>query len=585
MSYNQSYPATNQLDVPPSPAKPTSKMRSAMNAVFVHLKNHVGMGIICSVAYFDPGNWSVDLQAGSDFGYRPMLFVILLAGLGAIVVQTLACKLGVVTGLDLASHCRLLLHDRPRHTRLIRYVVLYPLYVLAEVAIIATDLAELLGSAIGFCLLFPQLPLWAGVILTAADVLIFLFFSDPKKNKGRPVKIFEYTIITLVMAVFGCFIALLVKGKPNWGQAFMGFIPSKGLFQSEPNAIYAAIGILGATVMPHALFLGSSLATQDRVSTVPLEEEEVLPGPIVRPSGNIVVRAVKWFLGYFTVDRADRENGDKDYRSKHGERENNSYTFVKQHLVHGIIDVISSLVTFAIPINSAILILAASVFFKPGESGAPAGLFEAFDLIKEKLGKPAALIFAIALLSAGQTSSITVTLAGQIVSEGFIEWKVSPMLRRLLTRSISLVPSVIVAVAVGKDGISSLLVASQVLLSIVLPFVLFPLVYLTSSEKVMRIRKPTASSKASLDDSVSIHEHSRPANEISVVLRPHLAHKESVEKGLEEKIETATISVTPYGSDEFIDYSNSRWLRYLSYAIWCVVLCANVYAIVMLFLQ
>jgi metal iron transporter len=291
-------------------------------------------------------------------------------------------------------------------------------------------------------------------------------------------------------------------------------------------------------------------------------------------------------LGYFTVDKADRDNGDKDYRSKHGERENNSYIFVKQHLVHGIIDVISSLVTFAIPINSAILILAASVFFKPGESGAPAGLFEAFDLIKEKLGKPAALIFAIALLSAGQTSSITVTLAGQIVSEGFIEWKVSPMLRRLLTRMISLVPSVIVAVAVGKDGISSLLVASQVLLSIVLPFVLFPLVYLTSSEKVMRVRKPIASSsKASLDDNVSIHEHMRPTNEISVVSRPHLAHKESVEKGLEEKIETATISVTPYRSDEFIDYSNSRWLCYLSYAIWCVVLCANVYAIVMLFLQ
>lgn len=237
---------------PPSERAPTvvDRVKKGARTAVHHVKRHVGVGIICSVAYFDPyvcsskcihiadmlvcsGNWSVDLQAGSSFGYRPMLFVILTAGLGAVVLQVRehsptvsenslifsildfvrqtrlryrarsASFVDVIhpsecSAVDLASHCRLLLHDHPRHPKLVRRCILYPLYVLAEIAIISTDLAELLGSAIGFCLLFPKLPLWAGVVLTAADVLIFLSFSDPTRSHGRPVRVFEYTIIALV---------------------------------------------------------------------------------------------------------------------------------------------------------------------------------------------------------------------------------------------------------------------------------------------------------------------------------------------------------------------------------------------------
>lgn len=528
-----------------------------------HVRKHVGVGIVCAVAYFDPGNWSVDFQAGSNFGYRPMLFVLLMAGLGAMILQTLACKLGCVTGLDLASHCRLLLHDRPRHRLLVRRVVLYPLYVLSEIAIISTDLAELLGSAIGLCLIFPKLPLWAGVLLTAADVLIFLAFADPSRGQGRPVRVFELIIIILVFAVFACFIVLLVKVKPHWPDVFLGYLPSKGLFQSEPDAVYSAVGILGATVMPHALFLGSSLAAQDRVSLAPPELPS-LPEPAAPRTLQSRFRAV--FAPMFRVTHAERVAAAKDYRTKYGERENNSLTFIRQHLAHGIVDVVTSLLGLAVPINSAILILAATVFFAgPGDTAEsqenPAGLFEAHDLIKLHIGKAAAFVFALALVCAGQTSSITATLAGQIVSEGFIEWRVSPFLRRLITRLISLIPSVVVAVAVGREGINTLLVASQVALSVVLPFIAFPLIYLTSSEVVMQVRKPVQQLVET--DGASIHQ---------VEETPNLG-----DKPLAEKVETSSVVI-----HETIDFSNGRILSSIAYAIWCVVLVANVYAIVML---
>ncbi|KDR84835.1 hypothetical protein GALMADRAFT_233253 [Galerina marginata CBS 339.88] len=546
-----------------------------------HLKRHVGVGIICSVAYFDPGNWSVDLQAGSSFGYRPMLFVILMAGLGAIILQTLACKLGCVTGLDLASHCRLLLHDHPRHPKLVRRLVLYPLYVLSEIAIIATDLAELLGSAIGFCLLFPKLPLWAGVILTAADVLIFLSFSDPTRGQGRPVRMFEYTIIGLVFAVFACFVALLVKAGPDWSDVFMGYIPDKALFQSEPDAVYIAVGILGATVMPHALFLGSSLATQDRVSDAPPEDEE-LPSPAVAPL-TTWTKIRRLITSLFRIGRAERAASSIDYRSKYGERENSSLTFINQHLSHGIADVVTSLIALAVPINSAILILAAAVFFQgTGENrDSPAGLFEAHELIETRIGGAAATIFALALVCAGQTSSITVTLAGQIVSEGFIEWKISPFLRRFITRCISLVPSMVVAIAVGREGINTLLVASQVILSVVLPFVAFPLIYLTSTELVMRVRKPPPEIIGT---------------EVSPISEPEQAQNESAVDFEIEKLEVAdpVIQTMKIAQEpqlgrgvltEYVDFSNGRILTSLSYVIWCIVLIANAYAIVMLFVR
>ncbi|KAJ7596672.1 natural resistance-associated macrophage protein [Mycena floridula] len=551
---------------------------SILRKVVHHLRNHVGVGILCSVAYFDPGNWTVDARAGSLFSLRPMLFVILMAGLGAIVLQTLACKLGCVTGIDLASHCRLLLHDHPKYPRLVRRGVLYPLYALSEIAIISTDLAELLGSAIGFCLLFPKLPLWAGVVITAGDVLVFLFFSNPTGQS--PARIFELLIVALVFAVFSCFIVLLVKVNPQWDQVFLGYVPNKTLFNS--SAVYSAVGILGATVMPHALFLGSFLATQDRVSMSP-------PGPSLPDAGQRRRTLKTWVNELFGISRADRITANKDYRNKYGNRENNSLDFIKEHLGHAVVDIVTSLLLVAVPINSAILIVAATVFFDPSsQSQGPAGLFEAHALIQSHVGNGAAVTFAISLICAGQSSGITATLAGQIVSEGFIEWRISPFLRRLITRLISLIPCVIVAVAVGRSGINTLLVASQVVLSIVLPFVAFPLIYLCSSDIVMRVRDSSThvqpNEKATHETaSTSIaNECQLPVDEIAVIETSKDC--ETGDPTITYKTETPTSSLVNE-SHGFIDYSIGRFLMCLAYAIAFVVLAANTYALTSLVLN
>ncbi|GJE87733.1 NRAMP metal ion transporter [Phanerochaete sordida] len=557
-------------------------------AVFRHVKHHVGVGIVCSVAYFDPGNWSVDLQAGSEFGYRPLLFVVLLAGLGAIVLQSLACKLGCVTGVDLATHCRLLLHDRPKNRRLVRYAVLYPLYILCEIAIVCTDLAELLGSAIALCMLIPKLPLWAGVALTAADVLVFLVVGGPSRY-GKPARMFEITIMLLVLAVFACFILLIVKVHPDWPQAFLGFVPSAKLFDTRSDTLYTAVGILGATVMPHALFLGSFMATQDRVGTT----NPTLPPPVQSsdtPDQGFRARLKEWFASLFEVSRAERKALALDYRMKY-ERENNDVDFIRAHLKHGIVDIVASLMGVAVPINAAILIVAAAVFFVDGTgSMVPAGLFDAYDLIVQHVGHAAGIIFALALLSSGQSSSITATLAGQVVSEGFIEWRVSPFLRRLITRLIGLVPSMVVAIAVGRPGINMLLVASQVALSIVLPFVAFPLIWLTSSRRVMRVKTPRAGrdgARTGSEDAptlapteTSSRDGECAADERSAVREIRRVDSIVPEEKTEEVL-VETVSASPE-EDDYIDFSNGWLLTTVASLIFVIVLAANLYVIVML---
>lgn len=506
------------------------------NKAWIHITKHVGIGIICAVAYFDPGNWGVDLQAGSEFGYK-LLFVVLLAGLFAVILQGLACKLGVVTGLDLAAHCRLLFYDRPKHPKLFRWLVLYPLYALSEVAIISTDLAELLGSAIALNLLFPRLPLWAGVLLTAFDVLLILAFADPLH--GRPVRSFELIIAVLVLIVLVCMCILVSRIHVQWEEAFQGFLPSKALVQH--GGLYTSVGILGATIMPHSLYLGSALATQDRVSVKPV----VLPTPSrIRDTGHRHNGLVGNFSALLRPTHAD----NSDEFASHADRPNNSLPFIKAHLYHGIIDLVVNLLGIAVVINSLILILASAVFYKPGTETTTADIYDAHSALLEFVGRGAAVIFALALLSAGQSASLVATVAGQIVSEGFLRWRVSPFMRRLLTRLLSLIPSVIVAVTIGRKGINTMLVASQVVLSIVLPFIIFPLVWLTSSRTVMRVRSPVTTAEA------------EPQKEDDT-----------------EEQQTVT-------THEYLDFSNGWVIAGIGYSIWLVVLVANGYVIITLIL-
>ncbi|ESK86095.1 transporter protein smf2 [Moniliophthora roreri MCA 2997] len=499
--------------------------------IFHHVKTHTGVGLVCAVAYFDPGNWGVDLQAGSEYGYR-LLFVVLLAGLIAVFFQVLASRLGCVTGLDLASHCRLLLHDRPKHTFLYRWLGLYPLYILSETAIIATDLAELLGSAIALCLLFPKLELWHGVLITAFDVVLILALGDPLG--GRPVKSFELVIAGLVLAVLVCMCIIIARVDVHWGDAFEGYLPSKYIF---PNgALYTSVGILGATVMPHSLFLGSALATQDRI-TPPSE--------------------------YATNAKS------------HSERNNNSLAFVKGHLYHGIVDVALSLLGFAVVINSAILILSSAVFFYGDDprtmgSDKQAGLFDAYDLIKETVGQGAATLFAIALLAAGQSSSIIATVAGQAVSEGFLQWRTSAVVRRLLTRLLAIIPSMAVAIAVGRKGIDILLVTSQVVLCVVLPFISFPLIYLTSKKEVMAVKVP--SSRPSLVPSAT----SSASSSSSTTLHPK--ETDDVEAEAVELAASGDVATDNAQEEEkMIYFNNGIVTKCIGGAIWILVMTANVY--------
>lgn len=586
----------------PSREQPTDSqswldsLRKAGTLTVHHVKKHTGVGIVCAVAYFDPGNWGVDLQAGSQFGYR-LLFVVLLAGLFAVYLQILASRLGCVTGVDLAGHSRLLLYNRPKHTLLWRWLGLYPLYIFAEIAIIATDLAELLGSAIALCMLFPKLELWHGVLITAFDVMIILAFRDPLR--GRPVRLFELLIGGMVIAVLVCMAIVISRVDVNWGDAFQGYLPSKYIFQS--GGLYTSVGILGATVMPHSLFIGSALATQDRIEYRPLKEEgwndsssEVTANTLSK-WGRIKQSAKRALAYAFKKPPPNFSAG----ATRHSEHENNPFGFVKAHIYHGTIDVAASLLGFAVLINSLILILASAVFFYGDQwsgNGDPASLFDCYDLIRDLVGQSAATLFAIALLASGQSSSLIATVAGQAVCEGFLRWRVSPIVRRFLTRLLAIIPSMAVALALGRPGIDALLVGSQVVLSIVLPFITFPLLWCTSSKAIMTVRKSnkTTSSTSSITDealasSIAVLQHQSSGNPVQksdskaplspIVEQPPSPTSPSIDH---TKTLTSTVDghVESADDDEFVDYSNNKFVIVIGVVIWLIIVAANIYALV-----
>ncbi|TIA90007.1 hypothetical protein E3P81_02688 [Wallemia ichthyophaga] len=471
--------------------QPEPLMKKLHRILSDHLK-FVGAGIIAAVSYIDPGNWSVDFAAGSLYGYS-LLGVVLLASLGAMFYQILACRLGVVTGMDLAQHIRLQLHDRHPRPVLWRWLALYPLYVLTELSLIATDLSELLGSAIALNLIFPFMPLWVGVCLTALDVLVILAMYNPT-GSSRSMHIFEAIIAVLTLTVFASFAVLVGKVHPEWSQVLRGFLPSKLAF--EPGANYISIGIIGATVMPHSLLLGSNIATAERL------HPKRSPASSIRESSDedrfslSSIEDTQTPLEY--VSKAMKQDPDYEPSPRIGDADvydggPGRLPSILKHLTHGSWDIALSLITIAVPVNAGILIVASATFFNnPDRSGnGVADLFDAHNLIMTYVGKPFAFIFAFALLCAGQSASITATQASQVVSEGFIKWRSPPILRRLITRLMGIIPSLIIAVGAGRSGIDQLLNSSQVVLSVMLPFAIGPLIYLCGRKDVMRVWNPT----------------------------------------------------------------------------------------------
>lgn len=370
-----------------------------------------GPGYLVAVGYMDPGNWATDLAGGARFGYT-LLSVVLLSNLMAILLQALAVKLGVATGRDLAQACRDHF-SRP---------VSLALWVLCEIAIAACDLAEVIGSAIALNLLF-GIPLVWGVILTAFDVMVILLLQ----HKG--FRWLEAVVIALIASIGLCFAAELVFSNPSLGPVAAGFVPTAEIVRN-PEMLYIALGILGATVMPHNLYLHSAV-----VQTRHVEEDEASRREAIR---------------------------------------------------YGVLDSTVALLA-AFFINGAILVLAGATFHGTGyETVADIG--DAHRLLSPLLGTSlASTLFAVALLASGQNSTITGTLAGQIVMEGFLDIRLKPWLRRMITRLIAIVPAVIVAAISGERGTGALLILSQVILSLQLSFAVIPLVWFTSSRRKMGV--------------------------------------------------------------------------------------------------
>jgi manganese transport protein len=363
-----------------------------------------GPAYLVSVGYMDPGNWATDLEGGARFGYR-LLWVIVLSNLMAILLQTLSARLGIVAGRDLAQACR---ETYPR-------AVCNALWVLCEVAIAACDLAEVLGAAIALHLLF-GLPLVIGVVLTAADTVLVLWLSR------YGIRLIEALILSLIAVIAGCFLVELAFAKPVYHEIFYGLIP-----RIDRQSLYVAVAILGATVMPHNLYLHSALVQTRRIGRTIAERREA--------------------CRFNFIDSCVALNG-------------------------------------AMVVNAAILVLSAAVFFKHGV--VVTEIEQAQSMLSPLMGTTAAsFLFAIALLASGQSSTLTGTFAGQIVMEGFLDLRMQPWLRRLMTRSLAIIPAVLTVYMAGEQGTFQLLLLSQVIISLQLPFAVIPLIRFTSDRSRM----------------------------------------------------------------------------------------------------
>jgi manganese transport protein len=374
------------------------------------LAGFIGPGFLISVGYMDPGNWATDIAGGSQFGYT-LLFVIMASNLMAVLLQSLSLKLGVATERDLAQLCR---ESTGRWGA-------FSLWIMAEIAIAACDLAEVIGSAIALNLLF-HVPLLWGVLITGTDVLLILLLQR------WGFRTIEAIVIALIGTILGLFCVQMFLSHPDYGVATADlFIPSLSILRN-PAMLYIAIGMLGATVMPHNLYLHSSIVQSRRYKRTPEGKRE----------------AVKMA----NIDSA-------------------------------------LALTLALFVNAAILIVAAAVFNRSGHYEV-AAIEDAYKLLSPLVGAGfASTLFAIALLASGQNSSITGTLAGQVVMEGFIQMRLSPWLRRLITRTLAIIPTILVVAVYGAHGTEKLLILSQVILSLQLSFAVVPLVIFTNNRKRM----------------------------------------------------------------------------------------------------
>lgn len=463
----------------------------------------IGPGLMVSVAYMDPGNYSTAVAAGSAFKYK-LLFLILLSNCLAVFLQILSAKLGAVTGLDLAANCKANLSFR----------VNIFIYCLAELAIIATDLAEVVGTAISLNILF-DLPLLAGVIVTVVDVLIVLMAYKPN-GPLIFVRIFESFVSVLVGATVVCFAIELYQVSHEEGinfstwEVIKGFMPNEKVVDMSDrdggNGLYLSLAILGATVMPHSLYLGSGLV-QARLKDYDIKHGHYKP-LTDEPSNsdeNAEPEHDDEFERNVQPDQCTTNPFEKDEDEDENDHYRPSIHSINDTMTYTIVELVISLFTVALFVNSAILIVAGATLNNnkhkrdddhdgndtddsdDEDDYQNADLFTIYNLLSTHLSPTAGFVFALALLCSGQSAGVVCTLAGQMVLEGFLLWSLPPITRRLITRGLAIIPCLVVVTLAGREGLSNVLNMSQVVLAILLPVVSAPLIWFTCSKEIMKV--------------------------------------------------------------------------------------------------
>ncbi|KAB5585391.1 natural resistance-associated macrophage protein-domain-containing protein [Coniochaeta sp. 2T2.1] len=427
-------------------------------AKFLRFFTFLGPGAIISVAYIDPDNYQVAISAGGSFQYK-LLFMVLVSNIIAIYLQSLSVKLGTVTGMDLAQM---------NHRYLPRWLEL-SIYAIAEACIICTDLGQVIGTAIALNMLIPQIPLPAGCVISVAETLLILIFYN---NRGelRRIRIFEMFIAILVLTIFIVICVALGMIEAPAGQVFRGYVPSREIFVG--TGLYESCAILGGTLMPHAFYLGTAL-TRARLYDFDVKNNL---SPASSPASST----------------------ESLYRP--------SLRAIKACLHYSIAELAFTLFTVAVFVNSALLIISGSAFYDPyagddtDDGGAPkisGDLYDIYNLFRESIAPAAGILFAVSLLFSGISAGLVATMAGQIVMEGALNIRLSPFLRRLITRCVAIIPALIIAASLGQEGLSQALVAGNYILAVGLIFITFPVVWYTCCSKYMQV--PTDDGTGAVD--------------------------------------------------------------------------------------
>lgn len=479
----------------------------------------IGPGLMVSVSYMDPGNYSTAVAAGSAHRYK-LLFSMFVSNLMAGFLQCLCARLGAVTGLDLAQNCK-------KH---LPHGLNITLYILAEIAIIATDLAEVVGTSISLNILF-GVPLAVGVILTVVDVLIVLMAYKPNGDL-KIIRYFELFVSVMVICTVICFGIELFYVKLGPAKDIVrGFLPSDAVFRGD--GLYLSLAILGATVMPHSLYLGSG---------------------VVQPR----LRDYDMTHGYYCPDDQDMDNNHEDYKP--------SYEAIQETLHYTVAELLVSLFTIALFVNCAILIVSGATLYDNDDLADGADLFSIYELLSTTLSKTAGTIFVLALLFSGQSAGIVCTLSGQIVSEGFLNWSIAPGLRRSLTRAVAITPCLILVIVAGRTGLSGALIASQVVLSLLLPFVSAPLLYFTANKNIMSVeitkgKTPNTRQTKKYSKLSTVEEEEIPLQDL-------------------ESDETQGSSSNVTAQPEYKDMSNSKLVNVLAVLVWLLISGLNFFMLI-----